>query len=478
MDKGKDTRTMSSNSDKPGKPKIVVDELMSRIGEEVVRRKTLSPLEIMHDVEQPPADPIIFQKPSRDATDTKSSLWKFGLKHAKLIKKIPVIRHIAEKFFWYLFTKQSQRDIMTIVDLDIDWNYQGFLERIKQEGLKGKIKVVIFKFIGFFAWWQGQLNRALHDEIVEQKDTIDRVERQMRELLSRWVDDLQAQLSARDRVINELTDRVATASRQAVHDRLTIMDMQNSMSSWIEEATKRLPEPFTRKQIEAMAKQGNHALDEMYLAFENHFRGTREDIRERQKVYLPYIKQARAGTDNAPVLDVGCGRGEWLELLRENGYAAHGVDSNRSMIRLCREYGLDAVEADVIDFIRGQEANHFGAITGFHIVEHLPLKILLTLLDEARRVLHPKGLIMLETPNPENLMVGAFTFYHDPTHLRPITADALRFLLENRGFITTDIIKLHRHPDHARLKDNHELWARWIYSEMDYACIAHKDSSL
>jgi len=176
------------------------------------------------------------------------------------------------------------------------------------------------------------------------------------------------------------------------------------------------------------------ALDPLYVAFEDQFRGTRDLVRARAEPYFELVRDAGFGTAGAPVLDVGCGRGEWLELLRERGLVGRGVDSNRVFLDLCRGRGLDVIEGDVIEVMRSLPEGSFGAVTGMHIAEHLPFDVLIQLLDEARRLLKPNGLLALETPNPENLEVASHFFYMDPTHRNPLPPEAFRWMVEARGF--------------------------------------------
>lgn len=183
-------------------------------------------------------------------------------------------------------------------------------------------------------------------------------------------------------------------------------------------------------------------LDPFYAAFEDRFRGDRNLVRKRAEPYLEWIKQVGAGTAIAPVLDIGCGRGEWLELLRDHGLLARGIDLNRIFADVCRGYGLDIIEGDAISALSAMPAASIGAITSMHLVEHLSFEDLIVLLDEANRVLVPGGLIALETPNPENLLVGSHTFYMDPTHRNPIPPEALRWIVEARGFYGATIERL------------------------------------
>lgn len=183
-------------------------------------------------------------------------------------------------------------------------------------------------------------------------------------------------------------------------------------------------------------------VDAYYAQFEDHFRGTSEEIRERLRAYLPILDGDSIRELNAPALDLGCGRGEWLGLMREYGIEARGVDLNRVMIDRCRAAGLDVVEVDAGRYLSSLADESVSVLSGFHIVEHLPFHDALALLDQALRVLKPGGMLILETPNPENLLVGACYFYFDPTHRNPLPPEALRFAVSARGFERVEILRL------------------------------------
>lgn len=190
-----------------------------------------------------------------------------------------------------------------------------------------------------------------------------------------------------------------------------------------------------------------NALDEMYVQFEEAFRGSRDLIRSRASHYLELIRAVGAGDEQAPVVDVGCGRGDWLDLLRENGLRGVGIDSNQSFLQLNRERGHEVIEADALQGLRDMAADSAGAITGMHIAEHLPFEVLVAMVDECRRVLRPGGVLILETPNPENLMVASHYFYLDPTHRNPLPPDALRWIVEARQFNNVRIERLSEHRE-------------------------------
>jgi O-antigen chain-terminating methyltransferase len=220
------------------------------------------------------------------------------------------------------------------------------------------------------------------------------------------------------------------------------------------------------------------SMDLFYASFEDHFRGPTEEIRSRAAVYLPRVRQAGAGLAESPIVDLGCGRGEWLALLKENGLVARGLDLNRVMVSRCEELGLDVIEADALSHLPAVTDGALGAITAMHVIEHMPFESLVRLLDEAWRTLRPGGIAIFETPNPENLTVGACTFYTDPTHLRPLPPDMMRFVAEARGFAPVEVLRLHPSPTEYQISDGHPVFARWIndtfYGPRDYALIMHK----
>jgi SAM-dependent methyltransferase len=216
-------------------------------------------------------------------------------------------------------------------------------------------------------------------------------------------------------------------------------------------------------------------LDTFYVALETRFRGDVADIGQRQTIYLPDIEQALSKLDNKMVLDLGCGRGEWLSLLRSHGIEGVGIDTNEGQLAAARENGLAVVNEDALQFLRGQSEGRFAAVTAFHIFEHLPFPLLAEWLLEIRRVLCPGGILIAETPNPENLIVGANTFHNDPTHVRPLPSGVLAILSETLGFAVKQVRPLHPHGHlTAALKDLPEATAYLLYGYQDYGLIVER----
>ncbi len=217
-------------------------------------------------------------------------------------------------------------------------------------------------------------------------------------------------------------------------------------------------------------------FDAFYMSFEDRFRGSRNEIKERISFYLPYIWESNFGGADRPVLDLGCGRGEWLELLRDIGSNARGVDINSAMLALCRHRRLDVVQADALEYLRSLPDNSQSAVTGFHIIEHLAFDILMDVFAETQRVVAPGGLVIFESPNCKNLIVGACNFNIDPTHRNPVFPDTAKFMLDMVGFqrveleYLTPMVKTPfdgKGADQPVLKD-------LLYGPQDFAVIGYK----
>ena len=182
---------------------------------------------------------------------------------------------------------------------------------------------------------------------------------------------------------------------------------------------------------------------DFYRAFEDRYRGPRELILARLSAYTPFVRPLRQEFGAALALDLGCGRGEWLEFLSAQGLAPVGVDTDAGMLRACTERGLVTHQEDALRYLARLPDASQAVVSAFHVVEHLPFEAVRTLVAEALRVLQPGGLLILETPNPENLDVGARSFYLDPTHERPLPPDLLAFLPGFHGYARTRVLRLH-----------------------------------
>ncbi|EPM46279.1 class I SAM-dependent methyltransferase [Pseudomonas syringae] len=214
-----------------------------------------------------------------------------------------------------------------------------------------------------------------------------------------------------------------------------------------------------------------------YRAFEDRHRGSRELIRGRQQAYVPFIQPLQQLYPACNVLDLGCGRGEWLEILSQTGFSPLGIDLDSGMLEACIELGLPVEQNDALSALKKLPDESQALVSGFHIAEHIPFNDLKVLVAEAMRVLKPAGLLILETPNAENLVVGTQNFYLDPTHERPIPHLLLDFLIEYSGFSRSKLMRLHE-PVLLSGEGPVELMDVLGGASPDYAIVAQKAASI
>ena len=151
---------------------------------------------------------------------------------------------------------------------------------------------------------------------------------------------------------------------------------------------------------------------------------------------MPYVQNVVSQT--APLLDIGCGRGEWLNILKDSNIPATGIDTNAASVQECSAQGLNVLHADAITYLSNAKEQSLGAITLFQVLEHLPFATMVHLLRLALRALVPGGVLIAEVPNSETLSVGASTFWIDPTHERPLFPGLLEFLATEVGYTSVE----------------------------------------
>ena len=335
--------------------------------------------------------------------------------------------------------------------------------------------------------WLAELSRA-HSEEVEWMKTARKAIQSLNQNLQRLealttaVDQkLQAEVASIQQNLALLEQRYASLEQRYTSDASFIkaeLSLQATM------AQRRLNGSAVAGDTAAHAAtaetmpspETDRRLDALYFSFENRFRGNRDEIKDRAQFYLPFLEKAKTGSESRPILDLGCGRGEWLELLREQGLTAKGVDSNEVMIAQCRERNFEVIQADAVEFLRQLRDSSQGAVTGFHIIEHLPLETLVALFTETLRVLQPGGIAIFESPNCKNLIVGACNFYADPTHRKPVFPETAEFLLSILGFAPVNLeyvtpVKAQLFTDPAR---EASILNELFYSPQDFAVIGYR----
>ena len=217
-----------------------------------------------------------------------------------------------------------------------------------------------------------------------------------------------------------------------------------------------------------------------YFDFENHFRGSREAIKAVQKQYLPYFK------DHQNVLDLGCGRGEFLELLKENDVKAIGVECYSEFAEYCKMRELDVVEEDAIKYLEQQEK--VGGIFAGQLIEHLKLNQIVRLCELAYEKLEEGSYVVLETPNPMSLAIYTHAFYMDPSHNKPVHPLLMEYFMKKAGFKEVQILftESSKYPvDIPRLESSDiknieafnqsmEEVSRTLFGSQDYAIIGRR----
>ena len=320
---------------------------------------------------------------------------------------------------------------------------------------------------------------------------LDWAEQKIDSAIESAVDELrryQEALSARDRR-NEIAVAGVIASQEEL--RVSIGSLQQAAQNLKREVSRLVESGLAVQPVGAAggtaAVAGNQldALDShKYVGFEDRFRGSTDDIRQRVSEYLPFFAGAR------DVLDIGCGRGEFLSLLRGQGITARGIDINPAMVDVCRQQGLDVADADALAYLRAQPDGSLGGLFAAQVVEHLEPRYLTSLLDAAFDKLRPGSPIILETINPACWFAFFESYIRDITHVRPIHPDTLSYLLIATGFQHVDVRyrapypehdKLQRLAPHASLGDavdtlnaNVDRINRLLFTWLDYAAIGRR----
>jgi SAM-dependent methyltransferase len=342
------------------------------------------------------------------------------------------------------------------------------------------------------AEWNAALVQLLNGRLAETE----RLHRHLRQTASVLVQYLQKVLpvvDARDRMatalattraelILETFDRRLESLGRRLEGLLALRDRLETVSESVRAVEGTLRAGAPPPELAQAATRA--ATDSAYTAFENRYRGDREEIRERLASYAGLFDGL------APVADLGCGRGEFLELLRGCNTEALGVESNANAVRDCRGRGLDVVEGDLVAFLRAREDGSLGGVFAAQVAEHLPPAVLQALLAQAHRALRPGGLLLLETVNPCSVVGFLEVYNRDLTHERPLHPDTLSFLAAAAGFTDVRVEMKSEVEPTARLQpvpgeglperaaqclnENVERLNALLYGPLEYALLARR----
>jgi SAM-dependent methyltransferase len=271
-------------------------------------------------------------------------------------------------------------------------------------------------------------------------------------------------LAAEQRSFNDVVLKMIDGTLEEV-------DRDDVARARAEQALAELEERLTRVERrgtggapaqQTVAAQPAAAAVPDYFAFEARMRGSTADVRERQR---PYVDDFR---DAAPVLDVGCGRGELLGLLRDEGIEARGIDADADMVAYARGEGLDVEQADALAHLESLPDGSLGGVFAGQVVEHLPPAVLFRFLELAARKLRPGGLLVAETINPLSPL-ALRSYFADLTHAQPLVPETLALLAAQAGFRDVQVRFLNA-PRHA--DDVDERIREILFAPLDYAIVA------
>jgi len=408
----------------------------------------------------------------------RSFLKKIDLWFKSFVKlyRLPDQKQEAEGRYWDHASKlqalhQRVNDV-ALVEARLDLISQKFaeLEFVFDSGANalearlGNLEPLIERVIAQVSELRGEIQKKVDAQVSELRgESQKKVDAQVGELRGEIQKKVDAQVSElRGEIQKKVDAQVGELRRE-------IMFQQRRLTQLA------LPAPAV-EQFATMTQVTNERLDSIYVAFEDVFRGSRDDIKGRLVRYVDILRNAGAGHLGKPILDVGCGRGEWLELLKENNVPAYGVDLNSVMVERAAALGLDARRADALEHMKGLADCAVSAVTAFHVAEHLPFAVLIDFFDEVLRVLVPGGIAIFETPNPETMRVGATTFYNDPMHRNPIPPQVFQFMVSHRGFQDVEIIRLHPFTDGLLTQPttDAEMLDDILFGSQDYAVIARR----
>ncbi len=311
------------------------------------------------------------------------------------------------------------------------------------------------------------------------------------DILNNALDRLQNDGAGLNARISRVNQEILEIQKKTEENQLLSEDLQVAITgkdikvAELEERIKTLVDQFEKQQVilKELQEYGGSQIytDIDYFDFEQSFRGTRPQIKENQRFYLPYFQRRKR------VLDLGSGRGEFLELLRENQIPCTGVDLYGPFVDYCRIRGHEVVQEDAVRYLQQQKADCYDGIFAAQLAEHLSTEQLIALCRESYRILEQGGTLILETPNPTCLSTYTNSFYLDPSHVKPVHPKTLEYFLKKAGFseihvLYTEQSKVpYRFPlldtpqgNLAEFNDGINFMSDILLGSQDYAIIAVK----
>ena len=346
----------------------------------------------------------------------------------------------------------SSADTSQLVRLNGQWNILPGGAPAPGTGLRGRLGGFVWRLLGPALQQQLGFNAALVDHLNRDAAARDRADRTLAEVLSsiresfeglvrfesflvQFLQRITPLVDTKERAVLDAIEELRTvtgiAQRAAASTQRQVERFANELSRGVSDAPA-APAPGVAGEP-AAAETRNASNAYKYVGFEDRFRGSEEEIRARLEFYVPHFAGA------ADVLDIGCGRGEFLDLMREHGIKARGLDLNVAMVEVCRERGLDAVQGNALDYLTSLPDGSLGGLIAVQVVEHLQPDYLVRLLETSFHKLRPGSTIALETINPTCWVAFFESYIRDLTHVRPVHPETLQYLMLASGFNRVDI---------------------------------------
>jgi SAM-dependent methyltransferase len=296
------------------------------------------------------------------------------------------------------------------------------------------------------------------------------VKRMLRKLMRWYVEPMAADQRVYNSSVLKLVDGLSERADEAAASRARAEQLLRELEERLTRVERRAPGGTAAAPATVAAQPAAAALPD-YFAFESRMRGSVESIRDRQRRYVDDFREA------APVLDIGCGRGELLQLLREAAVEARGIDADADMVAYARGEGLDVEQADLVEYLERVDDGSLGGIFMGQVVEHLPPGVLARSLELAAAKLRPGGLLVAETINPLSPLALRH-YFADLTHAQPLVPETLQLLARQSGFTQTEIRYLNEpaerltEPDDPVIAANVRRLNELLFAPLDYALVA------
>jgi len=346
----------------------------------------------------------------------------------------------------------ASADTSQLARLNGQWNILPGGAPALGTGLRGRLSGFVWRLLGPALQQQLNFNAAVVDHLNRDAEARARADRSLTEILATMREGFEGLIRFESflvQFLQRITPLVDTKER-AVLDAIAELRTVTGIAQRAAASTQRQMERFASELAGGGAgapspdtpsgagqPAGTPARNESnaykYVGFEDRFRGSEEEIRARLQFYVPHFAGA------ADVLDIGCGRGEFLDLMREHGIKARGLDLNVAMVEVCRERGLEATHGDALEYLRSLPDGSLGGLIAVQVVEHLQPDYLVTLIETAFHKLRPGSTIALETINPTCWVAFFESYIRDLTHVRPVHPETLQYLMLAGGFNQVDI---------------------------------------